>query len=92
MDFCEKSVRSIEFFSVTPEDVAETDTELQSSFEMAQMTVKGTQKYHRYVPISTSKLEVYRLSSQTSPPDVVPIVKDVVARSSVSLEIREQSL
>ena len=93
MDFCEKSISGIKFFNVTPEDVAETGTELQSRFKMAQ-TVKGTQKYHRYVPISTSKLEVYKLSSQTSPPDVVPIVKDMEdeeARSSVPLEIREQN-
>ena len=78
---------------MTPDDVAETGTELQSRFEMAQT---GTQKYmyHRYAPISTCKLAIYKLSSQTIPPDVVPIVKDVedeVARSSVPLEIREQN-
>ena len=58
--------------------------------------VKGTQKYmyHRHAPISMCKLAIYKLSSQTIPPDVVPIVKDVedeVARSSVPLEIREQT-
>ena len=92
MDFCVQHIPGIKFFNVTPEDVADTGTELVNRFEMAQ-TVKGTQQYHRYVPISTSSLEVYRLSSQASPPDVVPISSNgpLEVEPPVQLEIKEQN-
>ena len=55
-----------------PEDVARSETELKVRFELAR-TAKGTLQFHRFVPVSKSRLHVYRLSAQTNDPELVPI-------------------
>lgn len=41
LDFCIKNIPGIKFFSVTPEEVAQSETELKPRFELAR-TIKGT--------------------------------------------------
>ena len=72
MDFCTEKIPGIKFFNVSPDDVTKTAVELQGRFDTA-ITVKGTQQFHRFVPVSKSMLQVYKLSDQVSPPDVVPV-------------------
>ena len=55
-----------------PEDVARSETELKVRFELAR-TVKGTLQFHRFFPVSKSRLHVYRLSAQANDPERVPI-------------------
>ena len=74
MDFCTKNIPGIKFFHVSPEDVTESASELKDRFDRAQ-TVKWTRQFHRFVPVSKSMLHVYKLSSQVSPPELVPISK-----------------
>ena len=91
MEFCVQNIPGIQFFNVTPEVISHTETMLKNRFELAQ-TVKGTQQFHRYVPISTSMLQVYRLSNQSSPPDAVPISsRNPQVEPPVQLEIAEQN-
>ena len=77
-----------------PEDVARSETELKVRFEMAR-TVKGTLQFHRFVPVSKSRLHVYRLSAQANDPELVPISESdgVETRNEAarSLHAQEQS-
>ena len=72
MDFCIKSIPGIHFFNVTPEDIAKHELELQGRFQVAK-TVKGTQQFHRLVPVSKSKMHAYKLSLQSNPPELVSV-------------------
>ena len=58
------------------EDVARSETELKVRFELAR-TVKG--QFHRFVPVSKSRLHVYRLSAQANDPEVVPVYQRAMA-------------
>ena len=57
INFCNENIHGIKFFNVLPEDVAPSETELKARFELAR-TVKGTLQFHRFVPVSKSRLHV----------------------------------
>ena len=63
LNFCNENIHGIKFFNVPSEDVARSETELKVRFELAR-TVKGTLQFHRFAPVSKSRLHVYRLSAQ----------------------------
>jgi hypothetical protein len=44
LDFCIKNMPGIKFFSVTPEEVEQSETELKPRFELAR-TIKGSFLY-----------------------------------------------
>ena len=48
------------------------ELKLQGRFQAAK-TVKGTQQIHRLVPVSKSKLHAYKLSHQSTPPELVSL-------------------
>ena len=77
-----------------PEDVARSETELKARFELAR-TVKGTLQFHRFVPVSKSRLHVNMLGAQTNDPELVPIswsdAVDMVNEAARSLHVQEQS-
>ena len=75
MEFCVQNIPGIKLFNVTPEEIANAASQLKDRFERAK-TVKGTQQYHRFVPISSTMLHVYKLhvSAQEASPDAVHIV------------------
>ena len=78
-----------------PEDVARSDTELKVRFELAR-TVKGTLQFHRFIPISKSRLHVFRLSAQANDPELVPISEsdgiEIGNEAARSLHAQEQSV
>ena len=57
INFCNENIHGIKFFNVPPEDVARSETELKVRFELAR-TVKGTLQFHRFIPVSKSRLHV----------------------------------
>ena len=72
INFCNENIHGIKFFNVPPEDVAPSETELKVRFELAR-TVKGTLQFHRFVPVSKSRLHVNMLGAQANDPELVPI-------------------
>ena len=94
LNFCYENIHGIKFFNVPPEDVARSETELKVRFELAR-TVKGTLQFHRFVPISKSRLHVYRLSAQANDPELVPISEsygvDIGNEAARCLHVQEQS-
>ena len=72
INFCNENIHGIKFFNVPPEDVARSETELKARFELAR-TVKGTLQFHRFVPVSKSRLHVNMLGAQANDPELVPI-------------------
>ena len=72
INFCNENINDIKFFNVPPEDVAPSETELKVRFELAR-TVKGTLQFHRFVPVSKSRLHVNMLGAQANDPELVPI-------------------
>lgn len=73
MNFCTKNIPGINFFNITPEDITKHDSKLQVRFQGAK-TVKGTQQFHRLVPVSKSTMNAYKLSLQSDPPDLVAVL------------------
>ena len=67
-----------------PEDVARSENELKVRFELAR-TVKGTLQFHRFVPVSKSRLHVYRLSVQAKDPERVSISESSVQNNACPL-------
>ena len=67
INFCKENIHGIKFFNVPSEDVARSETELKVRFELAR-TVKGNLQFHRFVPVSKSRLYVYRLIAQANDP------------------------
>ena len=94
LNFCNENIHGIKFFNVPPEDVAWSETELKVRFELAR-TVKGTLQFHRFVPVSKSRLNVNRLSAQTNDPEMVPISRsdgiEIGNEAARSLHVQEQS-
>ena len=66
------NIPGIHFFNVPPEDIAKHELELQGRFQAAK-TVKGTQQFHRLVPVFKSKLHAYKLSLQSDTPELVSV-------------------
>ena len=60
--FCSESISSIQFYFVSKEAVLEAEASLEERFSTSH-TIKGTQRYHRYIPQSTSTLAVHEISS-----------------------------
>lgn len=92
VEFCQENIPGITFFYVTSEQITECASKLEDRFGMAE-TIKGTQQYHRYVPVSKSTLHVYNLSSQAQPPALVHVSKSDGQEPSQAedLEIKEQN-
>lgn len=68
--FCLTAFPNIRFNFVSEEEINTKDKFLEERFSSA-LTIKGTQSFHRFVPISNCKLKVSALS--TSEPHVVNI-------------------
>jgi len=77
MSFCKCNVSGIKFFNVKPERYEACKEKLTPRFQMAN-TIKGTLKFHRFIPLSNSKLLAYKLSAQTNPPQTVSVTKEKV--------------
>ena len=75
-DFCVKNISGIKFFKVLNETAVEHKKTLLSRFEQAK-TVQGTQQFHRFVPISHSHLQAFKISSQNDPPKLVSVTDDL---------------
>ena len=58
--------------NVPLEEIAKHVLKLSGRFQAAKM-VKGTQQFHRLVPVSKSKLHAYKLSLQSDPPELVSV-------------------
>ncbi|XP_071944232.1 uncharacterized protein [Antedon mediterranea] len=71
-DYCVKNIPGINFFHVGIDEVSTVEKEIKPRFNLAQ-TIKGTLQYHRFVPVSLAQMQVYKLSTQINPPDVVVI-------------------
>ena len=53
MEFCTTNIPGIHFFNIPSEDIVNHELKLQGQFQAAK-TVKGTQQFHRLVPVSKS--------------------------------------
>ena len=73
-DFC-KTISGIQFLLIDQKNVLECEESQRARFETAK-TVKGTQQYHHFVPMSLTSMKVYKLSSQQSPPERTHITND----------------
>ena len=60
-EFCSQTMHGIQFHFVTKESVLEVDRLFQTRFNNSH-TIKGTRRYHRYIPPSTTSLAVYDFS------------------------------
>ena len=60
--FCRDNIHGVHFHFVSNETIQEVDAALQQWFSECH-TLKGTQRYHRYVPLSTTTLAVHAVSS-----------------------------
>ena len=60
--FCRDNIHGVHFYFVSAESIQEVDAALQERFSESH-TLKGTQRYHRYVPLSTTTLAVHEVSS-----------------------------
>ena len=69
MEFCTINIPGIHFFNIPSEDIVKHELKLQGRFQAAK-TVKGTQQFHRLVPVSKSNLHAYKLSRQSIPPEL----------------------
>ncbi len=72
MEFCTTNIPGIHFLNIPSEDIVKHELKLQGLFQDAK-TVKGTQQFHRLVPVSKSKLHAYKLSHQCTPPELVSV-------------------
>jgi hypothetical protein len=78
LDFCIKNIHGIKFFSVTPEEVAQSETELKprtgifDRFELAR-TIKGTLQFHRFIPVSRSRLQDVEADIELDDEQTVPL-------------------
>ena len=72
MEFFITGIPGIHFFNIPSEDIVKHELKLQGRFQ-ASKTVKGTQQFHRLVPVSKSKLHAYKMSHQTTPPELVSV-------------------
>lgn len=70
--FCIIDIPGIKFFNVPPSDIDDAKQMLETRFELAK-TIKGTQQFHRYVPVSKTTLKVYKLSVQSDAPREVSV-------------------
>ena len=63
--FCEENLsKKIKFFYVTTTDLKEAEKKLDHRFREST-AIPGTQKYHRFVPLSKEEIMVYPISSGT---------------------------
>src|SRR5258705_4013720 len=83
-DYCRTSLTSIQFLFVSEEDVHESAEKLKHRFASA-VTVKGTQRLHRFNPISQTQLEMYDISSDT-PVRIVQMSKPAESHSAILLQ------
>ena len=60
-EFCSQTMHGIQFHFVSKESVLEVDRLLQTRFNNSH-TIKGTRRYHRYIPQSTTSLVVHDFS------------------------------
>ena len=72
MEFCTTNIPGIHFFNIPPEDIVKHELKQKGRFQAAK-TVKETQQFHRLVPVSKSKLHAYKLSHQSTPPELVSV-------------------
>ena len=59
--FCSENISGIQFYFVSKEAVLEAEASLEERFRTSR-TIKGTQRYHRYIPQSTSTLAGHEIS------------------------------
>jgi hypothetical protein len=60
-NYCQESIPSVKTFLDPKEEVEVAGMELERRFSQA-MTIMGTQKYHRFVPVASGQLEIYETS------------------------------
>lgn len=61
--FCEeKLIEKIKYFFVTEPELKDAEQRLEHRFKEC-MTIPGTQKFHRFVPLNKEELMVYPISS-----------------------------
>ena len=79
--FCRDNIHGMHFHFVSNETIQEVDAALQQWFSECH-TLKGTQRYHRYVPLSTTTLAVHEVSS-------VPRARAVSIVETLQIDIRD---
>ena len=63
--FCKENLsQHIKFYFFNPEQITATGKKLKRRFDMA-ISITGTQKFHKYVPLNETTLRVYHLSQDT---------------------------
>ena len=60
-NYCQESIPMIKTFFVPNEEVEATGKFLEERFSQA-VTIPGTQKHHRFVPVGSGELEIYEIS------------------------------
>lgn len=64
-EFCKQSLgKQIQFFYVGHEDLSKSAEMLKSRFDNS-IQIPGTQKFHKFVPLTKEKLTAYELSTDT---------------------------
>lgn len=61
--FCTESLsEKIEFFLIKPETIVELEENVLKKRFSEAATIKGTQKFHKFVPVNETKIKVFELS------------------------------
>ena len=60
-DFCENNFKDIKFFFIESSDVKDKENFLESRFEQS-LTIVGTQKMHKFIPLNNGKIKVFETS------------------------------
>ena len=76
-NFCVENFSGIKFFKVLDEDVISNELALAPRFELAQ-TIDGSQQFHRFVPVSESQLQAYKMSNQKDKPKLLSVTDNVL--------------
>ena len=86
LKFCSENIPGIHFINIIPQAVAESEIRLEDRFATA-IQVKGTQQFHRFVPLSNTHINCYKLSLQEDVPKKVMISgDDEIAQASAALQ------
>ena len=96
MKFCTENIPGIHFINVQPGIVEDYELKLKERLENAK-TIAGTQKFHRFVPLSKSSIKAFKLSKQEEEPKTVRAARvdgetdEVDDESGLEFEISKQN-
>ena len=90
-NYCNSHLKSIKCFYTTKEEVEATTISLESRFSKA-LTIPGTQKHHRFAPISDGYLEISEISHTSSERKPVKISQTAVAPDAMGDEMTHEGV